>query len=63
MMRALSHYSYAIDHQDKEAEFILTDQDGRRPSKLKLMAKYIPVPVVLEPRESINSQYPLLSSS
>ncbi|KAF8342603.1 tricalbin [Cantharellus anzutake] len=39
----------------KEAEFILTDQNSRRTSKVKLMAKYIPVPVTLEPRESITN--------
>lgn len=40
---------------DKEADFVLTHRNGGQPSRLKLMAKYIPVPVVLEPRESMNN--------
>ncbi|KAF9513783.1 hypothetical protein BS47DRAFT_1343789 [Hydnum rufescens UP504] len=39
---------------DKEAEFKLPHDDGKE-STVKIMAKFVPVPVNLEPRETINN--------
>lgn len=33
----------------------LTDEDGKNVSSVTVEARYIPVPVKLEPRESVNS--------
>lgn len=40
--------------QNKESEFALTNERGQS-STVKLISKYVPVPVTLEPRESINN--------
>ena len=37
-------------------EYTLTDNNGRESSTIMIEARYIPVPVVLEPRESVSNQ-------
>jgi hypothetical protein len=36
--------------------FVLTDQDEKSRSTIQIETRYVPVPVKLEPRESINSK-------
>lgn len=42
--------------QDKPANFTLTDSNGGNRSTVRICCKYIPVPMELDPRESINSE-------
>ena len=42
--------------QDGPSKFVLEDQDGRSTSTVEIETRYVPVPVILEPRESINSK-------
>jgi len=37
--------------------FTLTDDEGKYPSTVVVEARYIPVPVTLEPRETVNSKF------
>jgi len=41
--------------QDKPAEFVLTDDMGGHKSTVTISAKYVPVPITLEMRETVNS--------
>lgn len=41
---------------NKEAEFILCDEDGGHRSEIRMQAKYIPVPIELEMRETSESK-------
>ena len=38
------------------------DQDGRKESTVEIEARYIPVDITLEPRESINSEFDSLDT-
>jgi Ca2+-dependent lipid-binding protein len=42
-------------------EFLLSQADGSNRSVVKISARYVPVDIVLEPRESINSGYRFIS--
>jgi len=42
--------------QDKPTEFCLTDNRGLSKSYITVCAKYIPVEITIEPRESVNSE-------
>jgi len=42
--------------QDRRSTFTLTNDEGKR-STVIIEARYVPVPVKLEPRESINSLF------
>jgi len=42
--------------QDGRSKFDLEDVDGRTSATVEIEARYVPVPVKLEPRESINSE-------
>jgi len=44
--------------QDGPTKFTLEDDEGRYTSTVEIEARYVPVPVKLEPRESINSESP-----
>ena len=48
--------------QSGPTEFTLTDQDGRKESTVEIEARYIPVDITLEPRESINSEFDSLDT-
>ncbi|KAJ8517020.1 hypothetical protein ONZ45_g5719 [Pleurotus djamor] len=41
---------------DSPYRFTLCDEDGRNTSTIEVEARYVPVPVKLDPRESINNQ-------
>lgn len=41
--------------QDEPATFTLKNEDGENTSTVELQARYVPVEVTLDPRESINS--------
>lgn len=41
--------------QEKPFDFILMDLEGGNRSKITIQCKYIPVPITLEARESVNS--------
>lgn len=43
--------------QNTPTEFELYDKDGARHSVVTIAAKFVPVPIVLSPRESINSEW------
>lgn len=45
-----------ISIQDKAATFVLTDGMGGNRNTVVISAKYIPVDITLEPRESVNSE-------
>lgn len=42
---------------DGPTEFTLTDVNGDNASIVKIAAKFVPVPIKLSPRESINSEF------
>jgi Ca2+-dependent lipid-binding protein len=42
---------------NKEAEFTLQPVEGNRPSTVKIICKYIPMDIQLEPVESVNSEW------
>lgn len=45
-------------HQDGPAHFTLTDKsDSEKASIVEIEARYVPVPIKLEPRESVNSKH------
>ena len=48
--------------QDGPSKFRLLDQDERCMGTIEVEARYVPVPVKLEARESVNSQYRYLYS-
>jgi Ca2+-dependent lipid-binding protein len=48
---------------DGPTEFILRDVDGDHETTVVIAAKFIPVPIKLTPRESVNSTYLVLISS
>jgi Ca2+-dependent lipid-binding protein len=41
---------------DGSARFTLAGKDDRGSSTIEIETRYVPVPVILEPRESINSE-------
>ncbi|MBW0500252.1 hypothetical protein O181_039967 [Austropuccinia psidii MF-1] len=43
-------------------EFVLEDLEGGHQSMVSIQCHYIPIPITLEPRESINSQWSFLAS-
>lgn len=43
--------------QDKPAEFMLTNENGGNRSTVTISAKYVPVPIKLEMRETVNSEF------
>ena len=43
--------------QDGSKSFTLTNDSDRHTSTVEIEARYVPVPVKLDPRESINSEY------
>lgn len=47
--------------QDGPKKFTLTDEEERESSTVEIEARYMPVPVKLEARESINSAFPSYS--
>ena len=55
MLQTSSRFN-PVHTQDRRESFILTDvQDESKISTVEIEARYVPVPVKLEPRESINS--------
>lgn len=44
-----------LNTQDKPADFMLTDDQGGNRSMVTIAAKYVPVPITLEMRETVNS--------
>ncbi|TFK25271.1 hypothetical protein FA15DRAFT_668641 [Coprinopsis marcescibilis] len=44
------------DTVDGTKEIVLVDKNGRNESRIVVEVRYIPVPIVLEPRESVNNQ-------
>lgn len=49
-----NHYG---EMQDGASKFHLVDEDERTIGVVNIEARYVPCPVVLEPRESINSTF------
>lgn len=43
--------------QDEPAKFALLDEDEKVVATVEIEARYVPVPVTLEARESVNSRY------
>jgi hypothetical protein len=42
--------------QNEPADFLLSQADGSNRSVIRMTARYVPVQIALEPRESINSE-------
>lgn len=42
--------------QNTPTDFELVDKDGANYSVVTIAAKFVPVPIILSPRESINSE-------
>lgn len=56
MLQTLTYFNL-IHAQDRRESFVLTDADDEsKISTVEIEARYVPVPVKLEPRESINSR-------
>lgn len=45
----------SLYHQNGPADFQLAQADGSNKSVIRMTARYVPVDITLEPRESINS--------
>ncbi|KAI9615270.1 hypothetical protein KEM48_005698 [Puccinia striiformis f. sp. tritici PST-130] len=53
--------AFMNDCLDGPHDFVLQDLEGGNRSTISIQCRYIPVPITLEPRESINSEYGLLT--
>jgi hypothetical protein len=51
------------DEQNQPADFLLSQADGSHRSVIRMTARYVPVQIALEARESINSEFPLFGVS
>jgi len=54
--------AHGLLQQDGPHKFTLTNDDGKT-STIEIESRYVPVPVKLDPRESVNSLYSLFLRS